>query len=82
MGDDEEQRDAKGLVYEGQDLSPTTDRELKGFYAYGLAAEVFAVCGVGKSALMASSFADANLMSNAHVPCGMAALELLELTVH
>lgn len=34
--------------YEGEDVSPTTDRELKGFYAYSLAAEVFAVCGVGK----------------------------------
>ncbi|KUJ16915.1 uncharacterized protein LY89DRAFT_748077 [Mollisia scopiformis] len=33
--------------YEGEDVSPTTDRELKGFYAYSLAAEVFAVCGVG-----------------------------------
>ncbi|KAH7384958.1 autophagy-related protein 22-like protein [Cadophora sp. MPI-SDFR-AT-0126] len=33
--------------YEGEDISPTTSRELKGFYAYGLAAEVFAVCGVG-----------------------------------
>jgi UMF1 family MFS transporter len=34
--------------YEGEDTSPTTKRELKGFYAYGVAAEVFAVCGVGK----------------------------------
>ncbi|PBP27225.1 hypothetical protein BUE80_DR001862 [Diplocarpon rosae] len=33
--------------YEGEDVSPTTARELRGFYAYGLAAEVFAVCGVG-----------------------------------
>ncbi|KAE8445229.1 Autophagy- protein 22 [Mollisiaceae sp. DMI_Dod_QoI] len=33
--------------YEGEDVSPTTDRELRGFYAYSLAAEVFAVCGVG-----------------------------------
>ena len=33
--------------YHGEDLSPTTNRELRGFYAYGLAAEVFAVCGVG-----------------------------------
>ncbi|KAH7312965.1 autophagy-related protein 22-like protein [Rhexocercosporidium sp. MPI-PUGE-AT-0058] len=33
--------------YEGEDVSPTTSRELKGFYSYGLAAEVFAVCGVG-----------------------------------
>lgn len=34
--------------YESEDLSPTTTRELRGFYAYSLAAEVFAVCGVGK----------------------------------
>jgi len=34
--------------YVGEDLSPTTTRELRGFYAYGLAAEVFAICGVGK----------------------------------
>ncbi|KAH8592983.1 putative MFS transporter family protein [Bisporella sp. PMI_857] len=33
--------------YEGEDVSETTDRELRGWYAYGLAAEVFAVCGVG-----------------------------------
>jgi UMF1 family MFS transporter len=34
--------------YAGEDTSPTTDREIRGWYAYGLAAEVFAVCGVGK----------------------------------
>ncbi|KAJ5052231.1 uncharacterized protein L3040_001988 [Drepanopeziza brunnea f. sp. 'multigermtubi'] len=33
--------------YEDEDTSPTTSRELKGFYVYSLAAEVFAVCGVG-----------------------------------
>lgn len=33
--------------YEGEDTSETTDRELRGWYIYGLAAEVFAVCGVG-----------------------------------
>lgn len=33
--------------YEDEDTSPTTDRELKGWYSYGLAAEIFAVCGVG-----------------------------------
>lgn len=50
MDDYERQRDPKALAppaYDGQDLSPTTTRELRGFYAYGLAAEVFAVCGVG-----------------------------------
>lgn len=38
---------ARAPRYEGEDTSPTTDRELKGWYSYGLAAEVFAVCGVG-----------------------------------
>ncbi|KAF2137463.1 uncharacterized protein K452DRAFT_235695 [Aplosporella prunicola CBS 121167] len=33
--------------FEGDDTTPTTDRELKGWYSYGIAAEVFAVCGVG-----------------------------------
>lgn len=41
--------------YEGEDLSPTTERELRGFYAYGLAAEVFAICGVGKELFTARS---------------------------
>lgn len=33
--------------YEGEDVSPTSKRELWGWYTYGFAAEVFAVCGVG-----------------------------------
>ena|ERR1700710_2670471 len=33
--------------YEGEDTSETNERELRGWYLYGLAAEVFAVCGVG-----------------------------------
>ena len=33
--------------YEGEDTSPTTERELKGWYAYPIAAEVFAVVAVG-----------------------------------
>jgi hypothetical protein len=33
--------------FEGEDVSPTTERELKGWYSTGLAAEIFAVCGVG-----------------------------------
>jgi len=32
-----------------EDTSPTTDKELWGWYCYGMAAEVFAVCGVGLS---------------------------------
>lgn len=31
----------------GQDNTPTTEREIQGFYSYGIAAEVFAVVGVG-----------------------------------
>ncbi|KAI9732951.1 MAG: Autophagy protein 22 [Claussenomyces sp. TS43310] len=33
--------------YPGEDVTPTSERELRGWYTYGLAAEVFAVCGVG-----------------------------------
>lgn len=33
--------------YANEDTSPTSQREILGWYAYGVAAEVFAVCGVG-----------------------------------
>ncbi|KAL5426475.1 hypothetical protein PMIN04_001959 [Paraphaeosphaeria minitans] len=33
--------------YNDEDTSPTTQRELKGWYSYAIAAEVFAVVGVG-----------------------------------
>jgi UMF1 family MFS transporter len=33
--------------YEGEDSSATTERELNGWYAYPIAAEVFAVVAVG-----------------------------------
>lgn len=33
--------------YANEDTSPTTERELRGWYSYGIAAEVFAVAGVG-----------------------------------
>lgn len=33
--------------YAGEDTTPTTRREILGWYAYGIAAEVFAVSGVG-----------------------------------
>jgi hypothetical protein len=45
-GDDEEARPQ--LRYEGEDTSATTARELNGWYAYPIAAEVFAVVAVGK----------------------------------
>jgi len=34
-------------LYDDEDTTLTTERELMGWYSYGLAAEVFAVCGVG-----------------------------------
>jgi UMF1 family MFS transporter len=45
--DDEEAR--PHLRYEGEDTSATTTRELNGWYAYPIAAEVFAVVAVGTS---------------------------------
>jgi len=33
--------------YVGEDTTPTSHREILGWYSYGIAAEVFAVCGVG-----------------------------------
>jgi UMF1 family MFS transporter len=33
--------------YNDEDTSPTTPRELRGWYSYAIAAEVFAVVGVG-----------------------------------
>jgi UMF1 family MFS transporter len=37
----------KQTRYEGEDVSPTSTRELNGWYAYPVAAEVFAVVAVG-----------------------------------
>lgn len=46
--DDEETSRAQIQVrYEGEDVSATTNRELNGWYAYPIAAEVFAVVAVG-----------------------------------
>lgn len=33
--------------YEGEDTRPTSKKELRGFYIYGWASEVFVVCGMG-----------------------------------
>jgi hypothetical protein len=39
---------ARAPRFEGEDVSPTTERELRGWYSTGLAAEIYAVCGVGR----------------------------------
>ncbi len=42
------QRNARhGHQYEGEDTRPTSSKELRGFYAYSWASEVFVVCGMG-----------------------------------
>lgn len=38
--------------YPGEDTRLTSRRELWGWYAYGFAAEVFVICGVGKKLLI------------------------------
>lgn len=45
--DSESNEYARPRRYENEDTTPTSDRELKGWYSYGLAAEIFAVAGVG-----------------------------------
>ncbi|KAF1835587.1 autophagy-related protein-like protein 22 [Decorospora gaudefroyi] len=52
FSDEEDMNDAERAHklqpnYPDEDLSPTTNRELKGWYAYTVAAEVFAVVAVG-----------------------------------
>jgi MFS transporter, UMF1 family len=34
-------------AYPGEDVRPTSSKELLGWYSYGWASEVFVVCGVG-----------------------------------
>ncbi|CAO2651776.1 Nn.00g000590.m01.CDS01 [Neocucurbitaria sp. VM-36] len=50
-GDDDDVEEDTAIYlrarYEGEDTSPTTTRELNGWYAYPIAAEVFAVVAVG-----------------------------------
>ncbi|KAF7192603.1 Autophagy-related protein [Pseudocercospora fuligena] len=48
--EDAERNDARAPRFDGEDVSPTTERELRGWYSTGLAAEIFAVCGVGSFA--------------------------------
>lgn len=50
--DDEAAAPHARVRYDGEDTSPTTTRELNGWYAYPIAAEVFAVVAVGKFILL------------------------------
>jgi len=48
MSFDDAERPKQHLRYENEDTSPTTKSELRGWYSYAIAAEVFAVVGVGE----------------------------------
>jgi UMF1 family MFS transporter len=48
MSFDEAVRPRPPVRFEGEDTSATTPRELNGWYSYAIAAEVFAVVGVGE----------------------------------
>jgi UMF1 family MFS transporter len=47
MGPDQGFRDDPSQ-YAGEDTRLTSKKELKGWYAYGFAAEVFVICGMGE----------------------------------
>jgi UMF1 family MFS transporter len=48
MSFDDVERPQHHLRYENEDTSPTTKSEIRGWYSYAIAAEVFAVVGVGE----------------------------------
>lgn len=61
-------------AFEGEDVRPSSRRELLGWYAYGFAAEVFVVCGLGAFIPitleeLARGSATAVLVSDPSQPC-------------
>lgn len=48
MGPDQAFRDTPSQ-YAGEDTRLTSRKELSGWYAYGWAAEVYVICGIGES---------------------------------
>lgn len=57
--------------YVGDDTTPTTHREILGWYSYGVAAEVFAVCGVGSflPLTLEQLAREHGTLQNSHLPC-------------
>ena len=47
--------------YELEDTSLTSTRELRGWFSYGMAAEVFAVCGIGTHEVYRTGLRQLNL---------------------
>ncbi|KKK16617.1 hypothetical protein ARAM_000519 [Aspergillus rambellii] len=61
----------RGPCYPGEDRTPTTKREIWGWYAYGIAAEVFAVCGVGSflPLTLEQSAREQGYLQSSRLPC-------------
>ncbi|KAE8146787.1 putative MFS transporter family protein [Aspergillus avenaceus] len=57
--------------YSGEDTTPTSKREIWGWYAYGIAAEVFAVCGVGSflPLTLEQLARERGSFKSSHLPC-------------
>lgn len=57
--------------YVGDDTTPTTHREILGWYSYGVAAEVFAVCGVGSflPLTLEQLAREHGTLQTSHLPC-------------
>ncbi|KAF9883246.1 Autophagy protein 22 [Aspergillus nanangensis] len=57
--------------YPGEDTLPTSRRELLGWYAYGIGAEVFAVCGVGSflPLTLEQLAKERGIFKSSHLPC-------------
>ncbi|OJJ32495.1 hypothetical protein ASPWEDRAFT_116914 [Aspergillus wentii DTO 134E9] len=57
--------------YPGEDTTPTGRREILGWYAYGIAAEVFAVCGVGSflPLTLEQLARERGILQSSHLPC-------------
>ncbi|CAG8163573.1 unnamed protein product [Penicillium salamii] len=57
--------------YAGEDTTPTGRREILGWYSYGIAAEVFAVCGVGSflPLTLEQLARERGTLQKSHLPC-------------
>ncbi|RJE20603.1 hypothetical protein PHISCL_07066 [Aspergillus sclerotialis] len=57
--------------YPGEDTTPTSKQEIWGWYAYGIAAEVFAVCAVGSflPLTLEQLARERGVLQSSHLPC-------------
>ncbi|EAL93834.1 hypothetical protein KXW98_005618 [Aspergillus fumigatus] len=57
--------------FPGEDTTPTSQKEIWGWYAYGIAAEVFAVCGVGSflPLTLEQLAREHGTLLSSHLPC-------------